>query len=310
MKAAIGALLAFGVVLGPGPARADSTSPRLAAYYELRMLLCGGTAYQWRGEDRPKAVAEQVVQVGVGRDAGYALTRTGDLLTWQGEPGEKRRLLDHIAWFAAGRTGVFAGRADGVLLYLDRPKRWLGEGAAAQAVLVANGVAAASIGDSANYYITRDGRLHVKGLAHHGQYGDGRLEPTEHYVAVAEDVAAVRAHTGHALLLTRDGTVMGTGGNIYGPLGQHGIGDKAIRWGAIFRGGAAIATGSSHSLAIRQDRSLWHWGRDIGLEPAKILDGVIAAAADRSGSIALLEDGSLWHWGRGETPRRHFQCPH
>ena len=109
--------------------------------------------------------------------------------------------------------------------------------------------------------------------------------------------------------MTKTGTVMGTGGNIYGPLGRHGIGDKAISWGAIFENAAAIATGSSHSLAIKADGPLWRWGRNIGLEPVKILDGVAAAAADQSGSVALLKDGSLWQWQRGETPERHFQCP-
>jgi alpha-tubulin suppressor-like RCC1 family protein len=89
-------------------------------------------------------------------------------------------------------------------------------------------IAAASIGDSADYFVTKDGTLHVKGLAHRGQYGDGKLEPSDAFIPVAHEVAAIKAHTGHAILLKQDGTVMGTGGNIYGPLGWHGIGDKAI----------------------------------------------------------------------------------
>ena len=205
---------------------------------------------------------------------------------------------------------MFAGRQDGTLLYLDRPKRWLGEGPVAPPVTVASDVIAANIGDSANYYVRRDGTLFVKGLAHRGQYGDGKLEPADGYISVASEVTTVKTHTGHALILTRNGTVMGTGGNIYGPLGRHGIGDKAVAWGAIFHGATAIATGSSHSLAIKADGALWRWGRDIGLEPVKVLDRVAAAAADQSGSIALLQDGSLWQWERGETPERHFQCPH
>ena len=44
---------------------------------------------------------------------------------------------------------------------------------------------------------------------------------------------------------------MGTGGNRFGPLGAHGLGDKADRWGRVFDGARAIATGSRHSLAIR-----------------------------------------------------------
>ena len=296
-------------LLGGMQAHADSTSPRLAAYYELRLMLCHRTAYQWRGDDRPVPVANNVVQVGVGRDAGYALTTSGRLLTWSDTAKEKREILDRVAWFAAGRTGVFAARTDGSLDYVARAKSWFGEGEIVRPEQIGSAVVAASIGDSANYFVTRDGTLFVKGLAHRGQYGDGKLAPSDAFVPVARGVAAIKAHTGHAILLRQDGAVMGTGGNIYGPLGRHGIGDKAVTWGEIFRGAVAIATGSSHSLAIRPDGSLWRWGRDIGLDPEKVLGDVAAAAADQGGSMALLNDGSLWQWQRGEKPEKHFRCP-
>jgi hypothetical protein len=297
------------LLLGQVPAHADSTSARLAAYYDLKMLLCGQTAYQWKGSERPRPVAEGVVQVGVGRDASYVLTTSGRLLTWSGAANEKVEVLDRVDWFVAGRTGVFAARSDGALQYLARPKSWFGEGEIVRPERIAVSVSTASIGDSADYFVARDGTLFVRGLAHRGQYGDGKLESSETFIPVARDVVAVKAHTGHALLLKRDGTVMGTGGNIYGPLGRHGIGDKAVSWGVIFDGAEAIATGSSHSLAIRKDHSLWRWGRDVGLDPQKVLDGVVAAAADRGGSFALMNDGTLWQWERGQQPKRHFRCP-
>ena len=297
------------IVMGQAPIHADSTSPRLAAYYDLKMLLCHRTAYQWRGGDRPVPVANDVIQVGVGRSASYVLTTTGRLLTWNGESNEKLEILDQVTWFAAGRTGLFVVRSNETLEYVARPKRWFVEGEIAQPVRVGTAVVTASIGDSADYFVTRDGTLFVKGLAHRGQYGDGKLEPSNTFISVAKDVIAIKAHTGHALLLKKDGTVMGTGGNIYGPLGRHGIGDKAISWGKIFQDTVAIATGSSHSLAITRDGSLWHWGHDIGLDPAKVLGNVVAAAADQSGSIALLKDNSLWQWERGQPPKKHFQCP-
>ena len=294
---------------GGAPSYADSTSSRLAAYYDLKMLLCDRTAYQWEGNDRPKPVAEDVTQVGVGRDASYVLTTAGRLLTWGDELDEMQEILDQVTWFVAGRTGVFAARSDGTLVYLARPKSWFGEGELVQPERIGTFIVTASIGDSANYFVTSDGTLFVKGLAHRGQYGDGKLEPSEVFIPVATDVVAVKAHTGHAILLKRDGTVMGTGGNIYGPLGRHGIGDKAIAWGPIFKEADAIATGSSHSLAIRRDGSLWRWGRDIGLDPEKVMDNVAAAAADQGGSLALSNDNSLWQWERGQQPKQHFQCP-
>ena len=302
-------LAATCLVLAGASARADSTSPRLAAYYDLKMLLCGQTAYRWKRSGRPQPVATNVAQVGVGRTASYVLTTDGRLVVLGERTGEQRELLDGIAWFAAGRTGVFAARTNGTLIYLPRSESWFGESSLAQPVQVSTSASAASIGDSADYFVAGDGTLFVKGLAHRGQYGDGKLETTDEFVAVASNVIAVKAHTGHALLLKGDGRVMGTGGNIYGPLGRHGIGDKAISWGVIFQDARAIATGSSHSLAIRRDGSLWRWGRDIGLDPAKVMDNVVAAAADRTGSLALLSDNSLWQWQRGGKPRRHFQCP-
>ncbi len=295
--------------LGQVPVYADSTSPRLAAYYDLKMLLCNQTAYQWRGNDRPKPVSNGVTQVGVGRDVSYVLTTSGRLLTWSGASEEKQEILAQVTWFVAGRSGVFAARPDGNFEYLARPKRWFIEGEIAQPERVGSSIVTASIGDSADYFVTRDGNLFVKGLAHRGQYGDGKLRSSETFIPVADNVVAIKAHTGHAILLKQDGTVMGTGGNIYGPLGRHGIGDKAISWGKIFQDAAAIATGSSHSLAIRRNGSMWRWGRDIGLEPEKVLDEVVAAAADQSSSIALRADDSLWQWERGQQPKQHFQCP-
>ena len=303
------ALAAICLLLGGPPAHADSSSPRLAAYYDQRMLLCDTTAYQWRGSNAPQPVASDVIQVGVGRDARYVLTTSGRLLTWLDAPTEKKEILNQIIWFAAGRTGVFATRTNGTLEYLARPKSWFGEGKIAQIEKTGISAISASVGDSADYFVRRDGTLFVRGLAHRGQYGDGKLEQSETFISVADDVVAIKAHTGHAILLKADGTVMGTGGNIYGPLGKHGLGDKAISWGEIFKGAKAIATGSSHSLAIGQDNSLWQWGRDIGLVPERILDNVTAAAADQNGSMALKNDNSLWQWARGQPPKQHFQCP-
>ena len=75
-------LMAICTLSGVGPAYADSTSPRLAAYYDRKILLCGETAYQWSGAARPQSVADNIKQVGVGRDASYVLTTSGRLLTW------------------------------------------------------------------------------------------------------------------------------------------------------------------------------------------------------------------------------------
>jgi hypothetical protein len=144
----------------------------------------------------------------------------------------------------------------------------------------------------------------VRGLAHRGQYGDGRLKDSAHFVSTASDMLAVRAHTGHAIALARDGRVIGTGGNRFGPLGAHGLGDKADRWGTIFSGAVAIATGSRHSAAIRADSSLWVWGEGFAIEPLKLMDRVSAVACGDSATIAFDRDGALWQWQGTGTPGR------
>lgn len=292
------AALAFGI--SPAAALADSSSPLLAAYYDRFMAIADGVAYAWKGGDAPRRVANNIRQVGVGRTIFYVLTHDGVLRrsATTGTPGETFGdvVMRDVDSFAAGRTGVFAVRKDGVLWW-----RETGTGAAQK---VAENVVHAAVGDSANYYVTSSGALFVKGLAHRGQYGDGRLTATDTFVWTASGVSRVHGHTGHALLLMGNGDVMGTGGNIYGPVGRHGLGDKAVRWGRILSGATAIATGSSHSLAILPGGTLMAWGAGYGPDPVAVMKGVAAVAAGSSSTIALKQDGSLWQWGRDAAKPR------
>ena len=146
--------------------------------------------------------------------------------------------------------------------------------------------------------------MFVKGKAHRGQYGDGKLRPTPNFVQTATNVRRITAHTGHAILMKTNGDVLGTGGNIYGPVGRHGLGDKAVRWSRIMSGARAIATGSSHTLAIRQDGTLFAWGRGYRSEPVRVMAGVVAVAAGSHTTIAIRRDGSLWQWAPGDPPGR------
>ena len=277
-------------------ARADASGPMLASYYARHMALRDGIAYGWAGQGTPVRLRGGVRQVGVGRDEAYALLDDGKLLRWRDDPAQAELVMAGVVWFAAGHSGWFAADAAAVL--------WYGSGAPPAPQRVAEGVIAGCIGDSADYYIRSDGRLFAKGLAHRGQYGDGLLTPTPGFVATASDAVAVRAHTGHAIYLRRDGVVLGTGGNRYGPLSHHGLGDKADRWGPIFDGARAIATGSRHSAAIRGDASLWVWGEGFGIEPRRLQGEVLATAAGDTATLALGADGSLWQWEGGGAPRR------
>jgi len=290
------------------PVAADSSGPRLAAYYDRFLALCGDRVFEWRDSDAPVKRMSGIKQVGVGKNNSYALSKEGELFAWSNNPDKSIVLIDQVNSFYTGRSGLFAIREDGSLWQFDTKSLFgFGEDITAEPGTIATNILTASIGDSANYYVTRDGELFVYGRAHRGQYGDGKLTSSEHYVQTASDVIQVVSHTGHALILKRDGTVWGTGGNIYGPLGSHGYGDKAIKWGLIADKVDAIATGSSHSLAIKRDRSLWIWGRHEGLVPKQIMSTVSTVAAGNSSTIALSK-GTLWQWRTGSRPEAIMEC--
>jgi len=285
-----------GAMMLGAPAMADGSSAQLASYYERQMALVDGVAYAWAGGGTPQRMRAGVRQVGVGQAACFALLDDASLVAWTDTPKSATTLRAGVSSFAAGQSGWFAIDHADVL--------WHGTGTGAAARRIAEDVVAACIGDGADYYIRRDGRLYVKGLAHRGQYGDGRLTSTPDFVSTASDALAVKAHTGHALYLRRDGVVLGTGGNRFGPLSTHGLGDKADRWAPVFEGARAIATGSRHSAAIRHDDSLWVWGEGFGIQPRKLHAGVLAVAAGDTATLALGADGSLWQWDEGAGPRR------
>ena len=292
----------FAMLITATVAQADSSSPNMASYYERHMVLEGDMAYGWIGRGEPRRQLAGVVQVGVSQDAFFALLRDGTLRTWSDNPERATIVMQGVKRFAAGASGWFAIDAAGVL--------WHAAANGATPRRIAEDVIEACIGDSADYFIRRDGALFVKGLAHRGQYGDGKLVATTDFVATAQEAVAVKAHTGHALHLRQDGKVMGTGGNRFGPLSSHGLGDKADRWGQIFDGATAIATGSRHSLAIRSDGSLWAWGEGFSIEPTKVLDEVKEVAAGDTATLARTRDGNLWQWDRGRSaPPRRLTLP-
>lgn len=276
-------------------ASADSSSPLLAAFYDRQMAIINGVAYAWQGEDTPRRVTSEAVQVGVGRSTYYVLKSSNELHSYQKDLQHPNLLMSGVAKFAAGRTGLLAITLDGALWWINPATK--------ESKKIADDVAMAAVGDGANYYITKQGALFVKGKAHRGQYGDGRLETTDKFIQTASHVIEITAHTGHAILLNNKGDVMGTGGNIFGPVGKHGLGDKAVRWSKIMGGARAIATGSSHSVAIDQDNTLYAWGSEYGTDPTPIMKDVQAVAAGSSATIALSQDGKLWQWRRGETPQ-------
>lgn len=293
-------LLAAAILLaasaGMFPARADSSSPLLHAYYDRLIAIVDNKVYAWQEDERPARLpVKDPKQVGTD-DTGYlVLTAARVLLRFAQVSARPVIVSRDVTSFSSGRSGLFLIDPAATLWWLPRN--------ATARIEIARDVASAAVGDGANYFVKRNGDLFVRGLAHRGQYGDGRLRPTKIFVRTAKHVAQIRAHTGHAIMLTRDGGVFGTGGNIYGPVGKHGLGDKAVRWSPIASRMKAVATGASHSLAIGAGGNLFAWGAGYGVQPRQIMTRVRAVAAGSRSTIALRLDNTLWHWTGSNQPR-------
>jgi alpha-tubulin suppressor-like RCC1 family protein len=80
--------------------------------------------------------------------------------------------------------------------------------------------------------------------------------------------------------------------------------------GKLLTGSIAIASGFNHAMVLREDGTVWAWGRNESGElgdgttvckhtPVQVsgLSGIIAIAARNSTSVALKKDGTVWTWG-------------
>ena len=271
---------------------------RVAGFYDHYLAIVPSGVVEWRQGESARVVLDRAHHVTVAGRHGYVIDDDDRLLRWPlgATRAATEPLLDQVALASAGESSVLVIRCDGSLWQRRADDSvWRRVAARAQH---------AWVGDSSDYYIDADGRLFASGLAHRGQYGDGRLTAAIGWTVVAERARVVVAHTGHAVMLRDDGAVLGTGGNRYGPLGGHGLGDKADRWGVIFDAASRIASGSRHTLALRADGTLFSWGGADGPAPKAVRSGVAAIAAGLDGSAAIDADGGLWQWRVGGAAQR------
>ncbi|MCY1035368.1 kelch-like protein [Corallococcus sp. BB11-1] len=165
--------------------------------------------------------------------------------------------------------------------------------------------------------LREDGTVLSWGRNYYGQVGDGttteRLTPGP--VHGLSGVVGLAIGEDHALALKQDGTVWGWGGNYARQMGNgtSGHGTNAltpIHLNAL-TGVTAIVAGGLHSLALKQDGTVWSWGhneygqlgegpRTNSLFPVRVqgLTGGAALAAGQFHSLALKQDGTVWTWGR------------
>ncbi len=150
-----------------------------------------------------------------------------------------------------------------------------------------------------------------------GQLGTSNLNNSPTPVAVSgaknTNIVAVSAGGFYSLALKTDGSLISWGDNTHGQLGNNLQGSinstsVPVDVGVTFKF-TSIATGTNHSLALRDDGNVYSWGdnRDKQLgntapnntTPTLVpgTSNTVAIAAGEKHSLALKSDGTILAWG-------------
>ena len=272
--------------------------------------------------------------VSAGGTHSLALHRDGTLRAWgddtSGALGIGRSLgspvpipvpaLPPVAFVAAGESHSVAVTTDGrVFAWGNNIEGELGDGSRigrSSAVPVnITGVVEVAAGRFHTLARRSDGTVWSWGANYSGALGDDsavRTEPAQ--VPGLANVIAIAAGGDHSVALTSDGRVWTWGLNEHGRLGN---GIVPTTWDVRttptpvvgLSGITAIASTHAHTLALRQDGTVWAWGyNEYGSlgdgttisrgTPVAVqgLTGVVSIAAG-SYSAAIRADGTVWAWG-------------
>lgn len=128
-------------------------------------------------------------------------------------------------------------------------------------------------------------------------------------------IAIAKGDGSHSLALKSDGTVWAWGSDMYQQLGNITFNNLTSTTPIQVTGLTniiAIANGNDHSLALKNDSTVWTWGsnshgelgdgttasgRDTAKQVSGLTDIVAIAGGGNAYCLALKNDGTLWTWG-------------
>lgn len=162
--------------------------------------------------------------------------------------------------------------------------------------------------------IKNDGTLWAFGWNNKGQLGDGTLINSNIPVQVVglTGITSASGGYGHSLALKNDGTVWAWGANDRGQLGDGTFVDQTTPVQVVGLSGiiAVSASGASHSMALKNDGTVWTWGgnwagqlgdgtttNNATATQLNGITGIIAIAAADGHSLILKNDGTVWAFG-------------
>ena len=239
---------------------------------------------------------------------------------------------DGTVWVWGNTNNGAMGNNNSTVNQLSPVQVWSGASGGTGTYLT--GITAIAAGSQYSLALRSDGTVWAWGRNNYGQLGDntsGTDRPTPVQVVGAggsgtlRSIAAISAKSYSSMALRDDGAVFAWGRNTYGQLGDNTSGTDRLAPVQVVSGAAgggislmgitAIATGDSHSLALRMDGTVWAWGYNFygqlgdnssgtgtnKLTPVRVTltvpKGVTAIAAGDAHMLALRDDGTVWAWG-------------
>jgi alpha-tubulin suppressor-like RCC1 family protein len=285
-----------------------------------------------------------VKAIAAGQYYGLALKADGTVWAWgyngNGQLGDNSQTarplpvqvqgLSGVVAIGAGWSHSLAVKSDGsVWGWGDNTYGQLGNNATTSAQKVPvqatglSGATAVAGGLQHSLVLKSDGTVWAYGLNSDGRLGDGstaqRLIPVQSTGLTG--VISISAGAYHSLAVTASETAYGWGAN---NSWQLGLGDTTVRLVPTLIsgmsnvvGGASRPTrvegGTSHSLALRSDGTVWAWGLNSSGQlgdgtttprtvPVAVpgLSGATDLAAGATHSLAVTADLTLWAWGSSQ----------
>lgn len=230
-----------------------------------------------------KAIAQCWQSISAGDSHSFGIKQDGTLWGW--------------GWGGNGELGNGANIATNAAIAISSGTQW-------QSV---------STGDKHTIAIKQDGTLWTWGSNEYGQLGDSTVIDKNTPVQVGNSHwLQVSAGYAHNIAIRQDGTLWAWGWNADAQLGD---GSLAIYKTTPVQISAdtnwkSISAGTAFNLAIRQDGTLWAWGRNsegqlgdgtLNYKNVPVQIGIATdwkiIAAGGAHSMAIREDSTLWCWG-------------
>ncbi|MDF2723957.1 MAG: rcc [Paenibacillus sp.] len=178
-----------------------------------------------------------------------------------------------------------------------------------------------SAGFQHSEWLKSDGTVWAWGYGTFGQLGDGKTtynQKSPVRTVGLDNITAVAAGFSHTLWLKSDGTVWASGYNQFGQVGNNST-DPTNKQAepvqlAGLSGVTAVAAGQNHSVALKDDGTVWVWGGNNSFQlgdgtstnspvPKQVpgLSDVVEISAGSNNVIVRKNDGTYWAWGDGNS---------